>query len=157
MDVKKLYWLAGLLEGEGSFGFYNGGPMIQLKMNDLDVIQKAHKVLGCTSNVVTVSRPAPEHNVGYKAIVQGSRAIGWMFTVYPLMGKRRQEQISKAITEWKNHSAVSNPHRHKGKITVVDGEKVCTLHGAVKGLNERRIGRWVYCKGCYRPARVANA
>jgi len=27
--LRDIIWLAGLLEGEGSFGFYNGGPVIQ--------------------------------------------------------------------------------------------------------------------------------
>lgn len=149
--LRDIIWLAGLLEGEGSFGFYNGGPVIQLKMTDLDIVERAHKALGCTSKVMTINMPDPEHSTAYKAVAQGSLAIGWMFTLYSLMGNRRKEQIKEVISQWVKHRAVSNPHRHKGNITVVGGTKVCSLHGPVTGINVRWIGKWVYCMGCYRP------
>jgi len=47
LETKDLYWLAGLLEGEGSFGATKDGayPNVCLKMNDKDVVFKAHKLL----------------------------------------------------------------------------------------------------------------
>ena len=50
MDEKELYWLAGLLEGEGSF--MRGAPsrpntpMVSLSMTDEDVVARVGRMLG---------------------------------------------------------------------------------------------------------------
>ena len=38
----------------------------------------------------------------YRVQINGTAAIGWMFTIYPLMSKRRQEKIREIISKWKN-------------------------------------------------------
>lgn len=155
VEIKNIHWLAGLLEGEGSFGFYNGGPLIQLNMCDYDIVEKAHKKLSCTSKILILNKEYTNHNTSYRITIQGSLAISWMFTLYSLMGKRRKNQITEAINKWKNHEALVSPQRYKGNITIVNGIKVCTIHGPVTGLNTRYSSnrRWIYCKGCYRPTK----
>lgn len=49
-----LAWLAGLLEGEGTFGSYAGYPVLSVQMRDLDV-SRAAKILGAAS--VALSGP----------------------------------------------------------------------------------------------------
>lgn len=56
IKAKDIYWLAGLLEGEGCFtvrryeGRQTGGlPVINLWMTDLDVIKRASTILRCAS------------------------------------------------------------------------------------------------------------
>jgi len=145
--LRDLHWLSGLLEGEGSFIFSGGSPRICVASVDLDVIKRAHTILSCTGNIhedVTVSG-----KVIYKINLQGERAIGWMFTLYMLMGRRRQEKISEIITEWKNHTVLNSGKNHKKFITMIDGKKVCSLHGPVDTNNVLYVGKYTRCKGCY--------
>ena len=49
LTLKEIAWLAGLLEGEGSFGAYVKGsqsPCIQFSMCDKDVLERAANMLG---------------------------------------------------------------------------------------------------------------
>lgn len=45
MELKDLYWLAGLLEGEGCFTYSGSTPMVQLQMTDKDVVERASLLL----------------------------------------------------------------------------------------------------------------
>mgnify|MGYP001609130432 CR=1 FL=1 len=40
MKMGDIYWLAGILEGEGCFGIHNGGIFIKLLMTDQDTVTK---------------------------------------------------------------------------------------------------------------------
>lgn len=110
-DIKEIYWLAGILEGEGSFCIARDSKYpkqrrfsISVVSTDRDVIERSSTILcgyervsGCSSNV------------GYKQVYQihltGKEAIAWMMTLYPLMSKRRKAKIKEVITEWKNYSS----------------------------------------------------
>lgn len=101
-----IHWLAGLLEGEGCFSSTEGYPSIMVKMVDRDVIERAQAIL----------RPVVFRNGGndvrgygpyddtrqrqYVAKIAGRRAAGWMMTLYPLMGGRRQARIRNLLAMW---------------------------------------------------------
>jgi hypothetical protein len=98
----ELYWLAGLLEGEGYFtaNRSNGGkylyPKIELCMTDEDVVRKAHKVTG----VGNVGGPYPDKRQPHwkptwRWSVYGQKAFTLMDTLYPLLGARRQAKIDE--------------------------------------------------------------
>jgi hypothetical protein len=92
-------WLAGLLEGEGSF--MKGPPsspnlpIVKVEMCDEDVIRHAARLL---SSSVTIIDRHPER--GYKRVfrvtVKGSRAVEIMLGLRPLMGERRSRDIGSA-------------------------------------------------------------
>lgn len=107
-SINELYWLAGILEGEGSFSIkkqYNKGkgrsrPWIQIGMTDKDVIERVAKLLK-----VNCRGPYNINHLKWKPFyscdVVGSRAAGWMMTLYSLLSQRRQEAIIKALEDWK--------------------------------------------------------
>ena len=103
-DSAALGWLAGLLEGEGSF--LSGPPSkpnlprISIHMADLDVLQKVGALFG-VSVFAQKQRPAPHHEVIYSCLLIGSRAVALMVQLRPLMGMRRQAQIDKALASYK--------------------------------------------------------
>ena len=104
IDIKDIYWLAGLLEGEGCFAVNNSAyycPQITLKMTDRDVVEKAHRLLRATSKVNEERRYAERNKPIYWFRVMGSLAASWMMTLYPLMGERRQEKIREVLEVWK--------------------------------------------------------
>ncbi|MEA2332263.1 MAG: hypothetical protein QOH58_2401 [Thermoleophilaceae bacterium] len=99
IETSELYWLAGLLEGEGSF--LAGPPSaprsaaVQLSMADRDTVDRAARLLDCAVTVIPARRDG--WRTGYSARVRGPRAVEWMERLRPLMGSRRREQIDRAI------------------------------------------------------------
>src|SRR5205807_7307521 len=97
--MNDVHWLAGLLEGEGSFVVRHTwhprkpiqyhSPRIQVSMLDGDVIKRVAKILGTNSTIGTKC-PGGRTTVAY---ANGDLAVSWMMTLYPLMGMRRRAKI----------------------------------------------------------------
>lgn len=100
IDVKQIAWMAGLLEGEGSFGMreQSNSPCIQLAMTDRDVVERAALLLG--SNLRVHSDKRGNRKACWQTRPHGYRAIGWMLTVYSFMGERRRAKIREVMKEW---------------------------------------------------------
>lgn len=97
VNPNDLYWLAGLLEGEGCFWYGTGGRiLIRLAMTDEDVIQRAARLMQAL-----VEKPRMPHSratkVVYACRVRGDAAIRWMELLRPLMGIRRQRKIDDCL------------------------------------------------------------
>jgi len=104
--VKEIAWFAGLLDGEGWFvikrqkGAQTGSFVVGICMTDFDVIQKAVTVSGGVLH-------GPYRNNGFgmkpvwRCVLYGALAASWAMTVFPLMGKRRQQQIRAGLEVWK--------------------------------------------------------
>ena len=103
-QTKDIYWLAGLLEGDGSFSNSNGSPHIQLSMADVDVVKRAQRALRA-KRVRSYSRQRHDGRTGpthwHETRITGTRAAGWMMTLYPLMGQRRQARIRELLAAWR--------------------------------------------------------
>jgi hypothetical protein len=104
MEIKDLYWVAGIIEGEGSFTviYQSKYPQIsvQLKMTDKDVIQRTYDIV--RSGKVN----GPYYYKGGKPCWQWKIAVqkeaaAFMMTIYPLMCSRRQERIAELLTLWR--------------------------------------------------------
>jgi hypothetical protein len=100
MKTTDICWLAGLLEGEGSFRIHGNGEgtlEVCVGMTDRDVILRAAQILG-----TSVDGPyfRPPHKPMYQARVYSSRAASWMMTIYSLMGERRKEKIRTILKKW---------------------------------------------------------
>jgi hypothetical protein len=107
INVNEVAWLAGLLEGEGSFHFasqpngWNDKLTLQLVMTDRDVVLRAYEVF----RMGNWNGPYP--------LKSGKDAWHWsvsskkelpqiLMTIYPLMGKRRQRQIRQILAKWRD-------------------------------------------------------
>lgn len=100
MEDRDLYWLAGLLEGEGSF--LKGPPSapnnlrIALAMTDKDVVERVRDLFGV--QVLHTRQPKEAHwKVSYQTLISGIKAMTLMLKLQPLMGERRQQQIQAAL------------------------------------------------------------
>lgn len=108
LQMRDVYWLAGLLEGDGSFGIKTDGqPRIQLRMLDKDVVCRAASVLG-VSYVAELQPQLVNRQVQYDCCATGKRAAAWMMTLYSLLGKRRQSQVRFALQAWTRIGAGSS-------------------------------------------------
>lgn len=148
-QFKDIYWLAGILEGEGTFGNYDSsGPVIQINMTDFDVIKRVHTILKCTSKISVGNYG---NKTTYTASLNGNKAIGWMFTLYSIMCERRQEKIKEIILKWKNHNPLVRGYIPK-KVHIINGVRTCIIHGPIKFPNTRYRGfdRNPDCKACFK-------
>jgi hypothetical protein len=106
MDEKDLCWLAGFLEGEGSFiaaTKTNPHPCIQVMTTDEDVIARASRLFGTKHSGPhwpSASGPVKPTKPRWTARLNGAGAVQLMRRLFPLMGERRQMQIVRAIYSW---------------------------------------------------------
>lgn len=102
--LHELTWIAGLLEGEGSFGIRNNRskrwtPVIQIKMTDKDVIDKLGELINrktrgpynYSSNFTTSRKDV------YMMDLVGPPAIKLMLALLPHMGERRAGKIREVV------------------------------------------------------------
>lgn len=102
MEYQQLYWLAGLLEGEGSF--LSGppsrpfSPSVSICSTDRDVIDRVASIFGTSVAIVSVKRSI-EHGwkQPYSTRTRGYNAAVLMRVLRPLMSERRQKQIDHAL------------------------------------------------------------
>lgn len=103
MTEVELHWLAGLLEGEGSF--LHGPPSkpncpaIVLHMTDLDVVERAAALMGTTSIVRPKAR-ATHHKPSYLVKVTNRKAIELMKRLKPILGDRRRKRIEDIVARY---------------------------------------------------------
>lgn len=99
-------WLAGLLEGEGSFVEFadTNSDMwrckVYLKMTDLDIIERAQQAAGGVGTICKANPPSkPGHwKDSWQWQVQSvPDAIYVMLGVLPFMGQRRSTKIEEIL------------------------------------------------------------
>lgn len=110
LTSRNLEWLAGFLEGEGSFGMVETQkrywyPLIQVSTTDADVVSRAAGLFG--TKLLGPWKQTGLRNDGsscklmYGARVRGANAAGWMMTLYSLLGERRRCKIRDVLARWR--------------------------------------------------------
>ena len=108
-------WIAGLLEGEGSFDLANKRtPRIRLIMTDLDIVIRAAAILGAHT-VVRMKRTTSKWNVAYYLAVHGAPAIVWMNKLHDTMGERRRKRIRVCLDFWEGKKLWTGRRKQKPK------------------------------------------
>lgn len=94
-DQRDVLWLAGLLEGEGTFDLHRGKyARVRLAMTDRDIVGRAATLVG--SRVRLSLKPAP-YKASWHAEVTGTKAVEVMTAVLPFMGARRSAKIAAIL------------------------------------------------------------
>lgn len=102
MTIEETIWLAAYLEGEGCFSWTksksNGKtyhyPLISVGSTDLDVIERAARIIGTASiHCVRLKRVKPF----FRIAVGGKRSVSIMKKILPYMGRRRTAKIMEVI------------------------------------------------------------
>ena len=113
-----LYWLAGILEGEGSFirptPSAPNRPIISMQSTNEDVIAKVASLLGVSyyrTPTERYDRNGWKHV--YSVRLRGARGVQLMQLLKPLMGQRRQQQIAQAIENYKPVSTLISEGKAK--------------------------------------------
>ena len=101
VKYEELTWLAGLLEGEGSF--MRGPPSepnrvrISVDMTDEDVIRKVAVLMEASYVECGKDRRNTKWKPYFRVMVRGNKAARLMRLVFPLLYSRRQAQIDRAL------------------------------------------------------------
>ena len=93
--VSEICWLAGLLEGEGNFHSAHS-LMLRCAMTDLDTMERVSEMFKWPLSHTHTPAGKPYYTIQ----INGINAYQWMVTIYPIMGKRRQERIREIVREW---------------------------------------------------------
>jgi hypothetical protein len=102
LSVRELCWLAGWLEGEGSFCAPPPSdprrPRIVGQSRDRDVVEEVARLLE-VSALSGYDKRARERGWSptWRVLRQGPKAVALMQALQPLMGRRRSLQIQRAI------------------------------------------------------------
>jgi hypothetical protein len=121
MSPLEIAWLAGILEGEGSFGFYNRSPRIWIGMADEDIIDRVRRLLNLGQKIHR-KKPSPLSTKPCFVIsVTGHKAVGAMMTIYNFMGTRRRAKIREVLASWR--ALPLGFHRGVGQRTYNDSAR----------------------------------
>lgn len=101
-EREQLIWFAGLMEGEGHFGWNNQTPVVALRMCDLDVVEKAavlcSRLLGKEVVVRTIiNRTQPNRKEVYYIQLYGNSARALMALLVEFMCGRRAATITAVL------------------------------------------------------------
>jgi hypothetical protein len=150
-DDRASSWLAGLLEGEGTFAStcdarWRCYPVVSVNMCDAAVVFRAARILGAAG--VSMREPdRPEWRPTYVAKVGGAHAAKWMRTLRDVMGERRRAAIDAALAEYHPVYLVDPP-----ASCVVAG---CSEPHRGRGLCHKHYMMWSRDKAKGREARIA--
>lgn len=110
--TRQLEWLAGLLEGEGSFMLMKGSPCVAVQMTDRDVVARVAEIMEVPmSEYKYKPKGKPSYLPVFYVRIWGTHAIEWMMTLYTLMGTRRKAKIKEVIEAWKASPAMPRASR----------------------------------------------
>lgn len=104
--VKEIAWVAGILEGEGTFCLNNNSIRFAIAMTDLDVVEKFCAIVDPTKRISPYTDPTGVRKMRYTFTLMGDLSAQWMMTIYPLMGLRRRMKIRELLFHWKNNESI---------------------------------------------------
>lgn len=105
MDDSDFYWMAGLLEGEGSFLAPSPSranmPRITCSSTDEDVIARLAGLLEQSYHKASQERARRNGwKLAWAVELRGRKAVAMMQRLRPIMSKRRQAQIENALSSY---------------------------------------------------------
>lgn len=104
MTPRDLGWIAGFLEGEGSFLLVTGTRCLHVTASQVqrEPLDRLMAMLGGTM----LLRPREGNSSPiWRWQLAGVAAAGLAMTVYPMMSPRRREQILRCLAVWKSAPA----------------------------------------------------
>jgi hypothetical protein len=129
-------WIAGLLEGEGSFVANRGGrssyPVIKVEMCEREVIERAARLLD--TRVWTVPAGTEGWRPTYVAQIAGHRAAEWMRALRRYMGLRRTAAIDAVLSAYQPIRLIAPP-----LVSAVEG---CERAHRARGLCNTHYMSW---------------
>lgn len=129
LSVRDIAWLAGLLEGEGTFFNIKNGysPRVVIGMTDRDIIERSASMVGAKCYLAKRKNKPEHHKDQYWWVLTGYSAAAVMMTIYTFMGERRRAKIREVLTRWRARPVRQKP---SGTGVVVNCKHVDRRHYA---------------------------
>jgi hypothetical protein len=104
VEERDLYWLAGLIEGEGCIraaGRRKVYTLLTIRMGDEDVLRKVQRIAGGTINGPYGPDPShPNNSPMWHWYIGGPGARELVKKLWRLMGRRRRRKINEVLAAW---------------------------------------------------------
>lgn len=103
MNLADIRWIAGFLEGEGSFRFQknkDGGGTVKVEASQCQHWPLA-RLQSLLSGHIYARPPRGRRNAFFIWYLAGANAAGLMMTLYSELSPRRREQIRTALSLWR--------------------------------------------------------
>lgn len=110
IDIRTIEWVAGFLEGEACFGFYDGRPSIQVSQVQQWPLLRLQRLFG--GNIGQRKRVQERHRLSHYWHLPSARAVGLMMTVYALLSPNRQERIRDILLSWQSRGPHHRYYTH---------------------------------------------
>jgi hypothetical protein len=115
-DTRQMAWLAGLMEGEGSFARGSPAkprrPTASINMTDEDVIIRVCELWG--TRLWTLKVKEPRYKPAHRTELVGGSAVAMMLILRPHLCARRQDQIDDAMATYQPLRSI----KHKNFVTL---------------------------------------
>lgn len=122
MRMVDLYYAAGFLEGEGSFVVRERfDPSITAGQVQLEPLERLQELFG--GNIYPCKLAKNGRQPSHVWNLNGSRAIGLMLTLFPMMSTRRQSQIANAVNGWRSRTKTNTCLDDAGSLALM--RRVC--------------------------------
>lgn len=155
-DTRQLAWLAGLMEGEGSFARGSPAkprrPLTSIAMTDEDIIRRVCELWG--TRVWLIKARNPRHKPVYRTELVGGSAVAMMALLRPHLCARRQAQIDAAVATFQPLRSI----KHKTYIVSPEGADEFDRHwlaGLLEG--EAYFGMHPASRTCLTPVVELNS
>lgn len=99
IKTNELYWVAGIVEGEGTVGFYKT-PQVRVPQKDPEILYRLMQLLGGKVYGPYLRGQSPKVTTIYQWRLLGAEAVGLAMTLFPLLSKGRQRQILSVLRQW---------------------------------------------------------
>jgi hypothetical protein len=147
VTTAELAWIAGILEGEGHFGFYakTCNPRIVLAMCDRDIVERVAAFWGknVRAKKVKARGDGRAFTPQWTTSISGPEAVGWMLTLFRFMGYRRRGRMAANVAAWRRGPVPYGKRTHCPKGHAYDG------HNVILSLKKRTspvVAR--HCRAC---------
>lgn len=130
--MENVQWVAGLLEGEGSFFTQtnSASPRVACSMTDLDVLEKLRMSVG-RGSIHPITKRQSHWKDAWIFTARGRDAEAIMDAIYPYMGKRRQAKISEVLKFYReNGRDFKHPKENQLRALAYYRENNCGLREA---------------------------
>ena len=103
MRLRDRYWLAGMLEGEGTFfatknkPHQPSQPRVAFVSTDRDIVVRIWRLMEAKTVRVNSSHNRLGKKRQWVTAISSTKAAALMRLIWPIMGKRRKKQIRKAL------------------------------------------------------------
>lgn len=149
ISINDIHWIAGFLEGEGSFygcePFPKRGAPIEVSASQVQKwpLEKLNSIIPGTMRLRKKNSPTSSIWIWY---ANTANSAGLMMTIYSLMSPKRKEQIERALFFWR----IRVSSRWKYRTHCIHGHEINEMNTYIYKGTKR-------CKPCMREISLAHS